>query len=410
MSMTRAISMYVLAALFLFFEMGIQVSPSIMTHGLMSDFHINIFWLGLMSGAYFITYTAMQIPAGLFYDRFNVKSVIIIPLVICTIGGLIFSVAPNFYVASAARIFMGFGSAFAFIGVLVVASEVFPKKHFAVVVGMTQMLAALGAMCGELPLVPLVHHFGWRITMVMVSMIGVLLIIAILLFMRLPKKNKKESSMSITKGLGLVVKNPQSWIVALYACLLWAPMAAVASLYGPPFVEKYFHVSLEMSATIIVMMWVGIAIGSPIFGFMSDKSGNRKFWLSLTAILGALAFSVLLYAPINGLSLLIILFLLAGAACAGQALSFALVRDNNNENNLATAIGFNNMAVVLAGFIFQPVVGYVIQKNSVQTAHDTSYLYSAGSYHAGMTVILGCYVVGALVAIFLIQSKHPCKN
>ena len=142
--------------------MALQVSPGIMTNQLMQSLNINIFWLGAASGAYFITYTLMQIPAGLFYDRYPTRQVIIIPLIICVLGGFLFASATNFYIAAFARILVGFGSAFAFIGVFMMASQVFNQKYFTFIVGVTQMLAALGAMCGALPLVPLIEHFGWR--------------------------------------------------------------------------------------------------------------------------------------------------------------------------------------------------------------------------------------------------------
>ncbi|MDA0911486.1 MAG: MFS transporter, partial [Proteobacteria bacterium] len=113
--MFKSVLLFILAALFLFFEMALQVSPGIMTENLMISLHIDIFWLGVTSGAYFITYTLMQIPAGLIYDRFSARNVIMLPLLICVIGGFLFGLAPNFYLAACARIFMGFGSAFAFI-------------------------------------------------------------------------------------------------------------------------------------------------------------------------------------------------------------------------------------------------------------------------------------------------------
>ncbi len=404
--MLKSIFIFLLAALFLFFEMAIQVSPGIMTQSLMDSFHIDVFWLGLMSGAYFITYTFMQVPAGLFYDKFPAKHVIMMPLLMCTIGGFLFAIAPNVYLAGCARIFMGFGSAFAFIGVLVVASHVFPAKYFAFIAGVTQMLAALGAMCGTLPLVPMIHAFGWRWTMFIISLFGLFLFFLILFFMKLPelrvKKVRKEGEDSILKGLVTVIKKPQSWIIAMYACLLWAPMAVVASLYGAPFVQKYFGLSLSNSATAVLLMWVGIAIGAPIFGFLSDKSGLPRFWLFATSLLGLCAFAIVMFIDINGFGVVCILFLLAGAACAGQALSFSMVKNANSENTQATAIGFNNMAVVIAGFIFQPLVGFVIERSSDNTVGGP-HVYDGGDYYTGMLVVFVCYLVSTLIALFFIK-------
>ena len=57
---------------------------------------------------------------------------------------------------------MGFGSAFAFIGVLVIANDWFDRRHFAFLVGLAQLIAAFGAMVGQMPLAYLVEHFKWQ--------------------------------------------------------------------------------------------------------------------------------------------------------------------------------------------------------------------------------------------------------
>ncbi len=406
--MLRSVFLFILAALFLFFEMALQVSPGIMTQNLMQSLHIDVFWLGVTSGAYFITYTLMQIPAGLFYDRFSARSVIMLPLAICIVGGFLFALAPNFYFATFARIFMGFGSAFAFIGVLVVASHVFSKRYFTLIAGVTQMLAALGAMCGALPLLPLIEHFGWRETMMIVTSFGVVLIVLMFFFLKLPHKHLSKTPDKTHFAFLSVAKKPQTWAIAFYACLLWMPMAVVASLYGVPFVESYFHLPFSSAASIVTFMWIGIAIGSPLFGFIADKTNRIHLTLSLCALLGAFSFAAIMLIPKHSFATLIVLFLLAGAACAGQALSFSLVSRNNKIEHRATAIGFNNMAVVISGFIFQPLVGYVIR--SSESANVSNYLYSAHSYYNGMLIVLTGYILAALGAVFLIRQTTATKD
>ena len=411
--MLYGIIVYLLAALFLFFEMGIQVSPGIMTHQLMDGLQLNIFWLGLMSSAYFITYTFMQVPAGLIYDRFDTKKTLLTALLICTTGSILFALARNFYMAAGARILMGFGSAFAFIGVLVVAGRIFPARYFAFITGITQMLAALGATCGTVPLVPLLDAFGWRGTMLILSGFGATLLILILTIMRLPASTlgvNRQNMQTFFKSLTMVTRKPQSWIIAAYACLLWAPMAVVASLYGAPFIQAYFDLSPSSAAVVVTMMWIGIAIGAPLFGFLSDQTRQPRLWLIITALSGTVVFLLILLTATHHVSILILLFLLAGAACSGQALSFSLVKQATPPENQATAIGFNNMAVVVAGFIFQPLVGLIIESHASYTGTGAPH-YSGIDYLYGMLVILGCYVLATLIALFgITRGQQPCSR
>ena len=400
----RATFIYTLVALFLFFEMALQVSPGIMTQYLIKDLNLSIFGLGLVSGAYFVTYTSMQIPAGLLYDRFNIRLVIVLPLVTCCLGALLFANASNATMAAVARMLMGSGSAFAFIGVLVVAAEVFPSQHFALITGITQMLAALGAMCGTLPLVPLIHHFGWRNSMWLFVYSGLSLALLIWLFVRYQQPQvgqQKQLEQSLRVNLKYIVRNKQTWLIAIYACCLWAPMAAFASLYGQPFLMHYFHLSTHSSASLIMLMWIGIAVGSPVLGFISDYMGKRRLPLRLAALLGLICFNLLLLMPTANLIWLTLLLLGAGASCAGQALSFALIKDNNSAQTKAAAIGFNNMAVVLAGFIFQPLVGWLIENHAPNKT-----LISGNDYHFGLIAIALCYGIGFVVTFFIKERKH----
>ena len=85
-TMGAGIASYMLASLFLLYEMALQVSPSIMTNQLMYDFHIGAALLGAMIGIYFYSYAPMQVPAGFFYDRFGPRLLVTCATIICAVG------------------------------------------------------------------------------------------------------------------------------------------------------------------------------------------------------------------------------------------------------------------------------------------------------------------------------------
>lgn len=114
-SIKKAFLMYLIASLFLFFEMAVQVSPSVMTTQLMHDLQIGVVGLGFMSGCYFYSYTAMQLPSGVLFDRLNPRLVIVVSIITCVLGNVFLGMSTNLLLACFARILMGFGSAFAFV-------------------------------------------------------------------------------------------------------------------------------------------------------------------------------------------------------------------------------------------------------------------------------------------------------
>lgn len=392
--------LYITVSLFLIFEMAVQVSPSVMSTQLMQDLHLSTFGLGMMSGVYFYTYTAMQIPSGLLFDRYNPRIIITVSIMTCVMGMLLFALAQDIYIGCLARLLMGFGSAFAFVSVLVVTADLFKAKHFATMTGITQMLAALGAITGQMPISSLMSLMGWRNTLLVLCAIG--LVLAAFVWNLLKYKRETEvaqiSQENIRANLKKIIADKQTWYVAIYACLLWAPMSSFASLWGVPYLTNVYHFSEAGSAFLCSFMWLGLALGSPLLGMISTGLKNRVFPLAMAALIGAITFGLVLEFNVSFNWVGVLLFL-AGAACSGQALSFTVVKENNSHAVKATAIAFNNMAVVISGALFQPLIGKIIDVCEPGNCHVTD-------FKTGLLVVLFSYVIAFVVAICFIREPR----
>ncbi len=402
-SNSKVAILYCIVSFFLFFEMAIQVSPSVMSSQLMHDFNIGTLGLGIMSGLYFYSYSAMQIPSGLLFDRFNPRIIITISILFCVAGTLLLSVASNVYVGGVARLLMGCGSAFAFVSVLVVTSDLFQPKYFATMTGITQMLAAFGAMAGQMPISAMTSYMGWRHTLLSLSVVGLILAIGVWNLLKYKKRDNssfnKSHQMNIKENLRKIISQSQTWYIALYACLLWVPMSTFASLWGVPFLVSAHHINQTLAAFLCSLMWLGLALASPLLGVLSSALNNRVLLLSLSAIVGGVAFGLVLEFNFSSLVIGLLLFF-SGAACAGQALSFTVVKENNPSSVTATAIAFNNMAVVISGAIFQPLIGKLIESGQVSTSEH----YNVYSFHNGLYIVLFSYVIAFLIAFFCIKE------
>ncbi len=406
----RAYFAYGIAAIFLCYEMALQTSPSIMIDYLMRDLNINAAQLGLMAGCYFYSYTLMQIPAGLLFDRFNARTLIAIAILICVSGAFFFGWSENVWMAALGRFLMGIGSAFAFIGVLVVATQGFPLRYFAFLVGIAQLLAALGALGGEAPLAALLHHFGWRETINHLAISGI--IIAVLVYCIIPAQPissvPRKNEINVWQSLKYIFKSTQTWWVGLHAFCTWAPVTVFAALWGVPFFMKLYNINNTAAATAIAMIWIGLGIASPLLGWFSDKLGRRRILLSSCSLLGLFSSALIIYWHHLPLSLTYFLLFCFGIATAGQILSFAVVRDNNRPQLVATAIGFNNMAVVAGGAVFQPLAGYILQSHWDGLVANGIPVYSVGDYTAALSLVPLSFLVALIVSRFFIRETY-CK-
>jgi predicted MFS family arabinose efflux permease len=265
--------------------------------------------------------------------------------------------------------------------------------------GITQMLAALGAMAGQMPISVLMNYLGWRHTLWVLAAIGIVL--AITVWTLLKYKNTREAAYPLKNEIQIkkIISNNQTWYIAAYACLLWAPIASFASLWGVPFLTTVDHLQETTAAFLCSLMWLGLAFASPLLGMFSTAINNRVFPLSLSALIGVFSFGMILQYHLSVIPLGLFLFL-AGAACSGQALTFTLVKENNSASVKATAIAFNNMAVVISGAVFQPLIGKIIE-----SGHTGATLFSSSShFKQGLLLVLAAYMVGFMISVGFIKE------
>lgn len=406
------IFIYALASLFLLFEMALQVSPSVMTRDLMQDFHIGAGTLGVMASVYYYSYAGMQIPVGVLFDRFSARILMTIAAFVCSIGALFFAFTHHVFWAGFGRLLMGFGSAFAFVGVLIVAARWFHPRHFAFLVGIAQLLGALGALCGELPIAWLLEHMIWRVVMVIFGMVGVLLTLLIFMIVRdnpIDERHVPEKHHLIAE-LKEILRSAQTWWTALYAFCGWGPVVVFAALWGVPYLRVRFEIPTTYAALAMALVWIGVGVTSPILGWFSDKIGRRCILLRATSILGLFCTLLLFYLPELTFSWSFILLLGIGIAASGQILTFALAKDNNRPTTTGTAIGLNNMAVVAGGALFQPFVGLLLHLNWQGDVDSYGVpLYAVDNYHIGLLVVPMCFLIGLITSSFFIKETY-CRS
>ena len=138
-----------LGAIFYSYEYLLRIAPSVMEPALREHFDLSATGFGLLSSIYYFAYVPMQLPVGVLLDRYGPRRLLTFACLICVIGTLLFTGTTVFWIAATGRFLVGFGSAFAFVGVLKLATIWLPENRLAMVSGMTSALGAIGAMLGD---------------------------------------------------------------------------------------------------------------------------------------------------------------------------------------------------------------------------------------------------------------------
>jgi MFS family permease len=304
------------------------------------------------------------------------------------------------------------GSAFSFIGVLVLVSRWFPPAYFAILAGLAQSMSSVGAIFGEMPLAALVETIGWRSASFLLSIIGFILAGCYWAFIRDYPHQQNQTVpdhylRDEWKRLVEVCKHAHTWIIGAYSFAIWTPIAVFAALWGVPFLQEKYQISVVAASGMCSMIWLGIGIGSPLLGWVSDRFQSRRLALVISAVLGLSATLCLLYQTDLSYYWAYFVLFVFGLGAGGQTVSFAVVKENNAPELVGTASGFNNLSVLIGGALFQPFVGYMLQHSNSWRLMNGVHIYSVASYQKALIVVPLCFLASLVIALFLIKESHP---
>lgn len=357
-----------IAGLFYMYEFAHRVAPSVMVPELMQHFGSGHLAIGNLSAAYYYAYAIMQIPAGILIDRYGVKWPLTVAAMAIAIGSYIFANTNVIAFAELGRMLIGIGSAFSFLGCLQLAATLFPKQHFALLVGCTNLLGVVGAIWGGKPLRILVENYSWTDAMLISTLVGIIftILLPICIKQQRPYPHNHAPSKYLHPG-----KQKTIVIAALYGACMVVPIAVFAELWGVVFLTNKYQLTQGFAAQLISYIFIGIAIGGPIFGFCGRNSNNRSKVLFIGAIGAFNVTIILLFYPSLSILALSILLFLCGLFSSSMLLCFSITKELATAKIRATAIGFTNMIIMGGSAIFQPAIGFLIDKGTfINNAHN----------------------------------------
>ena len=405
-----------LGCLFYFYECLLQVSPSVMSSELMRDFAVTSQTLGILSGVYFYSYAAMQLPGGVMMDYFGPQRLLTIATTICAVSTIAFGLTDNFFMACIARLMIGFGSAFAAVGAMKLAASWFPADRFALLTGLMVTIGMMGAIGGEAPLALLIDGYGWRQSMVIMGSIGLVLAILIYTVAKDAPKNIHTNTPAHTfqddepviSSLLTLLKNKQLWLVAFYGGLMYMATPIFCGLWGVPFVMFKMHVAKATAANYISLVFIGWAIASPLWGIFSNRIGRRKPPMYIGSIGALISCSVFIYLPIQSGWVMEFFLFTFGIFSAGFLPAFAVAKELCSSRYVATGLSFMNMMNMIGIAIGQPLIGYILDKLWQGEIVDKVRVYPMEAYHTGLAIL----PLGMLIALFILPKLREtyCRN
>lgn len=401
------------AALFFFFCF-IQLNLfSAINSQIMQEFSLSALQLGKLSSMYFYGNAIFLFPAGILLDRFSTKKLLLAAVILCTAGTFLFATATNYPVAAFARFLVGSSGAFCFLSCIRIASRWFPASRMAFVTGTIVTMAMLGGMVAQTPMALLSDLIGWRNAVFLNAALGLFVIIATALFVqdRPPESQKaakadKDSlkALGLWRCISIALINPQNWLGGLYTSLLNLPVFLLGALWGIPYLIEVHGLSAVQASYATTLFFVGVILGSPAYGWLSDHLGLRRRPMIIGAVLSLGLVMILIMTPSLSLTSLITLFFLLGFATSSQVLAYPTIAELNPSYLTSTSVSIASMSIMLSGVIFQPLFGYLMELQWDHHLVNGVPSYSVQDYNNAMWIFPICFALGLIISLLIKET------
>lgn len=392
-------------AFFYCYEFVLRIIPGALQSELSAAFgHISATTFGQLSAFYYFAYSPMQLPVGMLMDRFGPRRLLTFACLCCTIGSWMFTDTSSMLIAGSGRFLVGFGSSFAFVGVLSLALHWLPRRYFSLVAGLITTMGMLGLVYGEVKITNIALSLGWHHVLSMMVIFGAVQTILIFFIVRDGPEGYSPHRHPLPEFFGNVwhvLTSSQVWLIGFVGACLYTSLSVFGELWGKSYLEQVHHLSKIEAARTVSAMFLGWAVGAPVAGFYSDSSGRRVLPLVIGAILAFVCISIVLYYPGLSYTWLNILLFLYGVFSATEIIVFIMAKENSGAKLSGTVFAAVNMIVTLGGVVFQPLVGKLLDTFDDSGIIAGEHVYTVVDYQIALSVLPISLLFVMILAFFM---------
>jgi len=398
-----------IAAFFYCYEFVLRIVPGILQGELSARFgHLGAAMFGQIAALYYFAYSPMQLPVGMLMDRFGPRRLLTIACACCCIGSYLFSFNTSLPLIGLGRFLVGFGSSFAFVGVLTLATMWLPKDLFSLFAGLMTTMGMLGNVYAEMKITNTVAELGIDAVLWSSVAIGSVLTLVIYLIVRNNKDYMQQHKTSLRSFLREVLQvccSYKVWMVGVIGACLYTSLSVFGELWGQTYLQQAHHLSKVQSAHSMSVLFIGWAIGAPLTGYISDKFSNRIIPLLIGATGGLITIYSVLYLQHMPYWLLNTLIFGYGVFCSTEIIVFIMAKEVSGAKISGTVFAVTNMIVTLFGAILQPTVGWILDLSSNRRIIDGHFVYQAVDYQKALAVLPFSLVLVILIC-FILKPHH----
>lgn len=372
---------------------------------ILRQLNITNFQLGALSSTYLYALALSLLPAGYLLDNFSNRKLVLITLSLSIVACAFIAISLNTFSIFTYRLFTGIANGFAFLAALRIVCLSFPKFP-AAASGLMITFGMFGGSVASILFSNLFLHLGINVGLTINIGIGVLILILAFLFLNdFQHAKQRISSLSqLMSHFRIVAKVPQNWLCGIYTGLLNLSVYILAALWGNVFLTKTYQLSSINATSIVAMIFLGIIIGSPIWGWISDKIGSKRIPMFSGAALSLSIILLMVFIKSPSVDGLSILFLCLGFTTSAQVLSYPTIAESNQQSLISTATALAALVINFIGAFSQPLFGWILSGSLDNHTKNNLIISMIDNSKFALITFIIAFMLACLVVFFI---KEP---
>lgn len=380
--------------------------------------------IGLLNSFYSIAPICTVLAGGFIIDRIGTRKATLLFGVICLIGAIITAATPVFIVMATGRLIFGMGAESLIVAVTTALAKWFKGKELAFAFGVNLVIARFGTLLAQsAPSWAKGAFESWQtpwwigVGFVTLCVIGP---IAYWIFESYALRRYQLGQAGSTDKVVFsdITKLGRSYWYLVLLCTVFYAAIFPFETFAVKFFQHSRHLPLSDAGLVLTILTACTMIGTPLFGLISDRIGQRSLLMMFGSALLIPAFLMMAYARSATIISVHVpwpwsadfnapLELVASMAMMGVAFSLVpaviwpSVAYIVEEQRLGTALGLMTMVQNIGMALFPYVLG---KANDVSGASEAN----PAGYTPMLQILVGLGVAGVIFALLLrIREKGP---
>ena len=353
------------------------------------DLSVSVDMISYSLASFFVGVCIGQLLCGPLLDRYGRKKPLIIGMILYSVASIGCAFSNSIEVLIVFRFFQALGGCVGMVAPRAMIRDIFPLNENARIFSLMILILGVAPICAPTTGSYLISAFGWHSVFLALTVIGVMVLLAVIF--GLPESKKADSSYSLRANVIFanylsVIKVPQFNTYALMGAISSAGLFAY--LAGSPFVfMQLYHTTEKQYGYIFAIIAAGLILCSQLNNQLLKKYTSEQITLVTLSVQTVIGILLLIGTALNLLNLystiiLISLFLSCQGFAFPNSSALSMAPFTKNAGTASALMGAMQMA-------FGALAATIIGVSNPASALPLALLMASCAFIALLILLLG---------------------